>query len=123
MVDDQWGEPVEIRPWHGADVSGEGEPDPNRPVILTDGILVQPGAAAYGEAGAQSTGMAARPVGLNTWLSISQHKLKGFRLADFEEGDRIYFPDRDEWYSVDHPLPSVTARPQLYLVRLEPGAP
>ena len=122
IVDDQWGEPVELHPWSGSGIEEGGGPDPTRRAIVTIGILVMPGAAATGEGGAVSTGMSSSPLGASTWLSISTHNLKGVALHSLTEGDRVYFPDRDEWYSVDHPLPSVTARPQVYLNRLEIGS-
>jgi hypothetical protein len=122
LVDDQWGEDVEIHPWTGAGIEDSGGPDASRRAIVTIGILVMPGAAAVGEGGTVSTGMASAPLGASTWLSISTHNLKGIALNDLQEGDRVYFPDRDEWYMIDHPLPSVTARPQVYLNRLERGS-
>jgi hypothetical protein len=121
IVDEQWGEPVELHPFTLPDVEGESKPDPTRSIVITTGILVMPGAAATGEAGAQSTGLASTPAQMDTWLSISTHNLRGAALHTWIEGDRVYFPDRDEWYTIDHPMPSVTARPQIYLARIQKG--
>lgn len=119
IVDDQWGEPVELHPMAGADIDSEAGPDPTRRVVRTVGILVMPGAAAMGEAGTIGTGMASRTVFNDVWLSISERNLLGSLLHTWREEDRVYFPDRDEWYKVENPVPSVTARPQIYLSRLQ----
>jgi hypothetical protein len=119
IVDGQWGEPVELHPMAGADIDSEAGPDPTRPIIRTTGIFVTPGAAAMGEGGTVASGMATRVVQNDTWLSISDHNLKRSRLHEWKEEDRVYFPDRDQWYKVLYPTPSATARPQIYLARVQ----
>lgn len=117
IVDDTWAEPVEFHPWGWRGVEDNPEPDPDRAVLKTMGILVMPGAATTGE-GAAAGGMAT-PLTSSTWVSISEDNLKNTDLAYWREDDRVFFPDRDEWFKIDHPLPSATARPNIYLVRLE----
>jgi hypothetical protein len=120
LVDGQWAEPVEIRPWGPVGMEDDGAPDPNRPPVITTGVLVMPGAATTGE-GAGS-GFESGPVSRQTWLSITEHRLLPMKLHELQQGDRIYFPDRDEWYMVDYPVPSKTARPNIYLTRLQTGS-
>ena len=105
------------------DLPAHIEPDPTREIIYTIGILVMPGAAAMGESGTVGSGMATRMVQNDTWLSISEHNLQRSRVWEWKEDDRVYFPDRDEWYRVLYPTPSVTARPQIYLARAQKEQP
>lgn len=119
MVDDQWGEPVELHPMAGADVDSEASPDPTRKIVTTVGVLFMPGAAATGEAGSMATGLTSKQVQNDVWVSISEHRLKGVDLATWKSEDRVYFPDRDIWYKILYPIPSVTGRPQIYLARLQ----
>lgn len=119
IVDDQWGEPVEMHPMLRGDIDSEAESDPGRQVVYTTGILVMPGARAMGESGTVASGMATRVVQNDVWLSISEHNLQRSKLHEWKEEDRVFFPDRQEWYSVLYPTPSVTARPQIYLARVQ----
>jgi len=119
MVDAQFGEPVEMHPWSLGGISEEGAPDPERSVIKTIGILVMPGAAAIGEGGTVSVGMSTRVVANDVWLSIQEDRLAEAKLPTWKKGDRIFFPDRQEWYEVAYPTPSVTARPQIELTRMQ----
>jgi hypothetical protein len=118
MVDDQWGEPVELHPMAGADVDSEASPDPTRKILKTVGVLMMPGAAATGEAGTVGTGLTVKQVQNDVWVSLSERNLKG-TLSTWKEEDRAYFPDRDIWYKVLYPIPSATGRPQIYLARLQ----
>ncbi|HEY6613494.1 MAG TPA: hypothetical protein VIZ32_03220 [Vicinamibacterales bacterium] len=119
IVDGYFGEPVQMFPMLPATVATEGEPDPNRQVIEITGILVMPGAAATGEGGTVGSGMATRVVTNDTWLSIQEDQLIKARLETWVEGDRVYFPDRNLWFTVLYPTPSVTARPQINLARMQ----
>ena len=119
IVDGYFGEPVEMHPMLPATVATEGEPDPSRPVISITGILVMPGAAATGEGGTVGSGMASRVVSNDTWLSVQEDQLAQAKLETWVEGDRVYFPDRNQWYTVLYPTPSVTARPQINLARMQ----
>lgn len=119
VVDRFFGEPVEMHPWTPAGVSDEGGPDPQREVITITGILVAPGAAATGEGGTVSSGMSTRVVAYDVWVSIQEDQLAKARLETWQKGDRVYFPDRDQWYTVLYATPSVTARPQIELARMQ----
>lgn len=119
MVDNYWAEPVQIIPWGPIGIDDDGAPDPARKAVNTRGVLVMPGAAATGEAGTMATGMVSGQLDLTTWLSITDFNLKTLKLSDLQHGDRIYFPERDEWYAMDRPIPSKTGRPQIYLQRLQ----
>jgi hypothetical protein len=119
IVDSYFGEPVEMHPWTPATVATEGEPDSLRKVIAVTGILVMPGAAATGEGGTVGSGMATRVVTNDTWLSIQEDQLAKAKLETWVEGDRVYFPDRNLWFTVLYPTPSVTARPQINLARMQ----
>jgi hypothetical protein len=119
LVDDYWAEPVEIHPWGPVGIDDDGTADPARPAVVTRGILVMPGAAATGEAGSQATGMNSGPLDLTTWVSLTEYNLKTLKASDLQQGDRVYFPDRDEWYMIDHPIPSKTGRPQIYMSRIQ----
>lgn len=119
LVDDYWSEPVKYVPWGPVGIDDDGSPDPARPELDTRGVLVMPGAAATGEAGTGATGMTSKPLDASTWLSITEYNLLPYKLADIQQGDRVYFADRDEWYMIDHPMPSKTGRPQIYMSRLQ----
>jgi hypothetical protein len=118
-VDGYFGEPVEMYPWSTGGISDEGTPDQTREVIYITGILVMPGSAATGEGGAVSIGMAHRVVAYDTWLSVQEDQLVKAKLETWRKGDRVYFPDRDMWFTVLYPTPSVTARPQIELARMQ----
>jgi hypothetical protein len=119
VVDRYFGEPVEMHPMTQATVGTEGEPDLTRKMIEVVGILVMPGAAAMGEGGTVGSGMATRIVSNDTWLSIQEDQLIKAKLETWQEGDRVYFPDRNLWFTVLYPTPSVTARPQINLARMQ----
>ena len=119
IVDRQFGEPVEMHPWTEGGISDEGGADPARDIIYIIGILVAPGASATGEGGVVSTGMSHRVVAYDIWLSIQEDQLAKAKLETWQKGDRIYFPDRDQWYTILYPTPSVTARPQIELARMQ----
>jgi hypothetical protein len=123
IVDRYFGEPVEMHPWTEATAATEGGPDPTREVIYITGILVMPGAAAVGEGGSVSVGMSTRVVAQDVWLSVQEDQLAKAKLETWREDDRVYFPDRDQWYEVAYPTPSVTARPQIELTRMQVEQP
>jgi len=85
----------------------------------TRAALVMPGAAASGEAGSGAQGMTATYLDTTTWFSITEYNLLPYKLSDLQQGDRVYFPDRNEWYMIDHPMPSKTGRPQVYVSRIQ----
>jgi len=115
-VDDVFAEPVELHPWQAPSRYTEtGGPDPDREVVTTTGVYVKPGASVSGESGSAGYG---REVQQDTWVSIVDHKLE-VSLLDWRKADRVYFPERNEWYEITFPGPSATGRPQFYLVRLQ----
>jgi hypothetical protein len=119
IVDGYFGEPVEMYPYTKATAATEGEPDSTRSVIKITGVLVSPGASAIGESGVVSAGLNTRVVGMDKWLSVQEDQLEAARLETWQEGDRVYFPDRNEWYTVLYATPSTTARPQIELARMQ----
>jgi hypothetical protein len=119
IVDRYFGEPVEMYPWKTGGISDEGGPDPTREQINITGILVMPGAAAIGESGTVNSGLSTRVVANDVWLSVQEDQIVKAKLATWKEGDRVYFPDRDQWFTVLYPTPSVTARPQIELARMQ----
>jgi hypothetical protein len=119
VVDRFFGEPVEMHPWVLGGISEEGEADASRDVIYIIGILSMPGAAAVGEGGSVSVGMSTRVVAYDTWLSVQEDQLAKAQLHTWRKGDRVFFPDRDMWFTVLYPTPSVTARPQIELARMQ----
>jgi len=117
IVDNIFGEPVEFHPTLNStnDYEDMTGPDPSRPVIKTTGILVNKGAATTGEGGTEGGGMSARVAVEDVWLSITDDKFD-YRL---NKDDRIYFPDRDEWYEFGTlPIPVALHRPNIPLIRV-----
>jgi hypothetical protein len=119
IVDDFFAEPMRYVPWGPVGIDDDGQPDPARPPLDTRAALVMPGAAASGEAGSGAQGMTATYLDTTTWFSITEYKLLPYKLSDLQQGDRVYFPDRNEWYMIDHPMPSKTGRPQVYVSRIQ----
>jgi len=119
LVDDFFAEPMRLVPWGPVGIDDDGAPDPARPELLTRAALVMPGAAASGEAGSGAQGMTATYLDTTTWFSITEYNLLPYKLSDLQQGDRVYFPDRNEWYMIDHPMPSKTGRPQVYVSRIQ----
>lgn len=114
MVDDRWSEPVEFHPWLSARVTGTGQADPARKVVKTRGIPVTPGSQVVGESGA---GGATKQVESEEWVSIQKDYLPDY----LKQHDRVYLPDRDEWYEINYIPPSATYRPNVHLIRLDLG--
>jgi hypothetical protein len=114
IVDDVWAEPVELYPWKLGGVEDNPTPDPTRAVLKTRGVFMLPDETGIGAGG----GMTSPLTGV-TWVSLSIDSFKASELDDWVEGDRVFFPDRQEWYVVDHQSPSATGRPNIYLARLE----
>jgi hypothetical protein len=120
IVHARLGEPVEFHPWaSGEGYGSEGQPDPNRPVLVTWGILDMPGPQVIGMG--QAFGANTRILEQDVWLSIQEVNIGS--LANYVTYDRVYFPDRDLWFEINYPAPSATRRPRYYLTRLQPGSP
>lgn len=116
-VDRQFAEPVELWPWVKPQYTGEGGPDPARQHLRTYGIFVMPGATATGEGGTVGAGLTTRVVTNDVWFSITEDKIIDYSY--WKEGDRVYLPDRDEWFALTFITPSATGRPNLNLVRIQ----
>lgn len=117
LVDRQFAEPVELHPWRKGSYSSGGEADDTRAVIKTQGIYVMPGAAISGEGGTQGAGLNTRVVTQDVWLSIIEDYTGN--LADWKMHDRVYFPERGEWFEIAYTDPSATNRPNIHLLRLQ----
>lgn len=119
LVDNQFAEPVEFHPWHGAADDATGATsgaDPNRAVLYTTAVYVVPGARATGEAGTRAAGLATQVLQSEEWISIVGEKLgdPGSWLAH----DRIYLPERGTWHEISTVIPSATDRYNVNLIRI-----
>lgn len=117
-IDLTWGEPFEIHPWVTEGYTGAGAPDAARTVLKGPkviGVYMTPGSRVVGET-ADSVGQ--KQVVNECWVSVQQDVLGG-DLGYYGEGDRVYFPDRDEWYEILYVAPSATFRPNIMLTRVQ----
>jgi hypothetical protein len=121
MVDVRFGEPIEFHPWSGATVSSPGVPDPNRPVLITVGIYVTAGANAIGEISSGAAGGSQTQLEQDVWASVQSINLGNYATT-WKANDRVYFPDRNEWFQVNFIPPSGTLRPDIKLLRLNEAA-
>lgn len=126
MVDSRadrvWGEPVELHPYKPGDAINEASPDASRGVVYTRGVFMMPGSATTGEgAGAGSSGVDMKTVTNQMWVSITERNLPN--LHTWTPEDRVYLPERDDWYQFSYIQPSATGRPNIYLTRLQDDAP
>lgn len=120
IVDQQFAEPVEIHPWKKASTGGysnPGAPDPDRPVLNITGIYVNPGASITGEGGTQGANLNVRMVTQDVWLSVIEDYIGDVKLI--KPPDRVFFPERGEWFEVAYSDPSATNRPNIHLIRLQ----
>ena len=118
IVDTHFAEPCEIHPWVVTSrYSSLGGPDHSRPILKTTAIFAQPGAAVSGEGGTQGGGMSTRVVMQDVWTSITLDKL-GRDVNMYRTGDRIYFPEREEWHEIVWVDLSATDRPNIHMVRI-----
>lgn len=125
VVDQVWSEPVELHPYLVDPMTSQPTADSERSVIKTRGVMIRHGAAVTGEGAVMGGSINTRQVTSDVWLSISSASLFG-TIADWKQGDRVYFPDRDAngeaaWYEINWPAPSATARWDIHLTVLEPG--
>lgn len=116
IVDRQFGEPVEFHPWKKGTYSSKGVPDPDRAVIKTTGMYVNPGAAITGEGGTQGANLNFRLVMQDCWISIIDDYVNS---KAWVRGDRVYLPERGEWWEITYADPSPTNRPNIHLVRIQ----
>lgn len=117
-IDDVWAELFEIHPWVSGGATTAGNPDPNRPVLKgadVRGVFTSPGSRVVGElADSQTT----QQVENECWLSVEQGVL-GDDLSYWTSDDRVFLPDRNEWYTINYIGPSSTFRPLIHLARLQ----
>lgn len=118
-VDEMFAEPVELHPWLNSDgrYSTSGMADSSRSVLKTMAIYVTPGAAATGERALVGGGIS-HTLEQDVWISIQQELLGD--LSAWQAGDRVYWPERGEYYELLYPpIPHATLRPNVHLTRLE----
>ncbi len=125
-VDRQWQEPVELHPYIVDPDTSQPTVDGTRPVKKTIGVMMRHGAAVTGEGAIMGGSINTRQVTSDVWLSISEANLQG-SIADWRQGDRVYFPNREAhneaaWYEISWPAPSATARWDIHLVVLQADA-
>jgi hypothetical protein len=84
---------------------------------------MMPGAATSGEAGAPAlAGFPSGIVGARFWISITEYNIGDLSVWN-NKNDRVYLPERDWWFTIQSILPSATARPNIYLDRLNADNP
>lgn len=121
IEDLRWGEPVELYPWVEAGLEGTGQPDTTRKVLKTTGVYVTAGASLVGEGGiAAGLGRNLQQVEMDVWLSINEDVLGD--INSWQAHDRVYFPERDQWFEILYVAPSATHRPNIHLIRLNETA-
>jgi hypothetical protein len=123
IIDNWLGERVELHPWTNEGFGSEGGPDPNRAVLAGPDIIgcyVTAGSGIVGELSTGAAGASTKLLELDVWLSI-QSIIIG-PLTNWKADDRVYFPDRDEWFLISYPGPSATFRPNIHLIRLNDNA-
>jgi len=121
VIDRFWGEPVELHPMSGGDVSEEPVPDSTRNIVFSTAVYMRPGSAVTGEGGTQGAGLSSQIVENDTWASIVGDVIGGDDPF-FEKDDRVYWPERNEWWAITYITPSATNRPNIHLVRLNPNS-
>lgn len=120
IIDGAWGEPVELHPWTGGSYTSVGVPDPTRAVVKTTGVYMQPSARTVALAMAMGGANTAQLVEADVWLSVQEVNIGS--LADWRAYDRVYFPNRNQWLSINYTAPSATGRPNIYLIRINENA-
>lgn len=117
IIDLRWGEPVELHPWTQGQYTTEGVPDPSRPVIKTTGVYAMNTSRTVALAMAMGGPNTAKMVEADVWASIQLTNIGS--LANWKANDRVYWPQRNEWYSINYVAPSATGRPKIYLIRIQ----
>jgi hypothetical protein len=119
-VDDQWGEPVVLRPWTKEEYQ-DGGPDRSRPVVhgravYYGGLARATGPGYVGRGGGGSNlSLGERAVEADVYMTIRQEKIDACELIKL---DRVEFPERGETYEVNIISPSATKRPRVSLLRI-----
>jgi hypothetical protein len=117
IIDDTWAEPFEIHPWTTAGYAGRGGPDPSRAALIGPnviGVYTTPGSKVMGET---ADSPATQTVENEVWLAVEQTVL--IDPSIWVPSDRVFLPDRGEWYEISYVAPSSTFRPNIHLTRLQ----
>ena len=120
MVDRQWGEPCELHPMQAGGVTGDITADPTRPIIKATACFVRPGAKVIGEGGDAYSRSGAKQVEQEVWISIQDAQIGGNIFA-WQQHDRVYMPERDQWFEINYINPSATGRPDMHLLIVQSG--
>jgi hypothetical protein len=120
-VDMFWGEPVELHPMQAGGVAGDIQPDPSRPIIKATAVFERPGARIVGEGGDAYARSGAKQVSQEVWISIQDSQIGGNIFA-WQQHDRIYLPERDQWFEINYINPSATGRPDMHLLIVQSDA-
>lgn len=123
IVDNRFGEPVELHPWTAENFGSGGGPDPARAVLAGPdvlGVYVTQGSKVIGEGSLGGAGGNTQLLEQEVWLSIQAGVLGD--PAFWKSDDRVYFPDRNEWYQISYIPPSATYRYNVHLLRLNANA-
>ena len=117
MIDGFWAELFEIHPWITEGYTGRGSPDTTRTMLKGPnvvGVLEGPGTRMVGEtADAPST----QQIENEVWLSVDQTIIGD--PTYWATGDRVFLPDRGEWFEILYIGPSTTFRPFIHLTRVQ----
>src|ERR1035437_9400804 len=103
------------------DISQEPMPDNSHEILKTKGVYMRPGALITGEGGTQGASLSTQIVENDTWLSIVGDVIGGDEPI-FQKDDRVYWPERGEWWAISYITPSATNRPNVHLIRLNPNS-
>jgi hypothetical protein len=111
-VDQVFGEPILLKPMKTAGGGyRESMPDDSRQEVIGVGIYDQ-GRGAVEPTG---QGMVHRQATTDTTLSL---RFEIVDRAQLRKGDRVFFPERQEWYEVTYISPDPGGRPDVHLVRV-----
>lgn len=118
IVDGFWAEPIEIHPMIAGDVSDDATADPSRPIMRGVAVYMRPGAAITGEGGTQGAMLTTQIVQSDVWASITIEQVGGGYIPVYNKDDRIFWPERNEWYAISYVVPSATGRPNIHMIHL-----
>jgi len=119
LVDQFWGEPVELHPMTPGTVGTDPAADSARPIMHATAVMMQPGAEIVGEAGRAYAygGSNLRTIEQDVWVSIQD--LQSGDITQWKPHDRVFWPDRGEWYEIAWINPSATHRADVHLIRVQ----
>jgi hypothetical protein len=117
-VDAAFGEPVVLKPMM-VQQSGYREtvPDPSRPQVVAVGIYYQ----ERGGVEHQDGGFSHSSNISDTMLSI---RFEPVEQCNLRKGDRVFFPDRNEWHEVSYVDDEPSGRWDIHILKvIEPVGP